>query len=200
MKTRWAILLAAIVVCCSLSAFAGPTIIIGDPSCNTWNSNLGPLISVTSSNTFSVTSNQLGGGYFGICNNTGTIWNFVDMKFLTTTIQPGDIDCSTSVFGACTVTAFNGGIDLLFSTPPNTNCQGDSCGIPKDQLMTVDLNTGGCIPKNPGDCSNNDGDWPSGLTFYAGTNQDAVIPTPEPTTFAMLGVGLLGVWQYRRRR
>ena len=199
MRFRWAILLTVVILGCTLSAFAGPTIQIGDPSCNSWNTNLGPLITVDSSNKFTISANSLGGGYFGICNGTNTLWSFVDMKFLTN-LLPSQIDCTTTVFGTCTKTAFAGGIDLLFQQPPNSNCQGDACGIPKNQLMTVNLNTGNCVPTTPTDCQNNDGDWTPGQGFFGGTNQNALIPAPEPTSIALLAFGLVGVWQYRRRQ
>jgi hypothetical protein len=200
MRTRWAVLVVAFVIGCSLSAFAGPGIVIGDPSCNTWNTANGPLINVSTANSFSLTTNQIGGGYFGVCNQSGQQWNFVDFKFLAD-LQPGDITCDGSdVFQNCSITAFTGGIDILFFNPPGTNCNGDNCGIPKDQLMTINLNKNGCIPTARNSCSNNDGDWPSFLTIFGGTNQSAVIPTPEPTTMALLGAGLIAVVRFRRRK
>lgn len=194
MRMRWVVLLAAIVVGCSLSAFAGPQIGIGDPSCNSWDYTLGPLINVNTSNQFNITTNLVGGGFFGVCNQTGVIWNTVDIKFIAGSFTPNDITCTSTVFDVCDKSETNGVIDLFFYIT-QTNSNGDSGGIPKNQVMTINLYSN-C---NPETTTCTQGEWPADFTLYGGTNTDAVIPTPEPVSLALLGTGMIGLLLRRRR-
>lgn len=195
MKMRWALLIIAVVVGCTVSAFAaGPQIGVGDPNCSSWNSSLGPLIYVNS-NQFSVETNILGGGYFGVCNQSGSIWTTVDFKFNGTL---SDIFCYSDVFASCSVTTLSGVTDIFFSDPKNGS-HGDAGGIPDNQLMTINLDTN-CTPTANNDCSGNDGDWPANFDLYGGANGPANIPTPEPATAILLTSGGVALWYRRRRR
>ena len=198
LKTRWAVLIIAVVVGCAASAFAsGPQIGIGDPNCNSWNSSLGPLLYVNSSNQFSVQANSIGGGFFGICNQSGSLWTTIDIRYI------GDLSgvtCTSTVFNSCVIdtTTFAGITDILFSNPKNGS-NGDSGGIPDNQLMTVNLDSN-CTPTSTNNCNNNDGDWPGGQVLYGGANGPANIPTPEPATAILLTSGSAALMYYRRRR
>ena len=110
MKSCWAVLAFALVIGCSLSAFAGPTIIIGDPACASWDTSLGPIQDVTDLNNFSFSANSIGGGYFGFCNKTGTQWKTVDFKFLSSTLPT--IICDSDIYTSCLVSAITGGYDI----------------------------------------------------------------------------------------
>ncbi len=196
MKTRWVVVVLLVVLGCSLSAFAGPQIGIGDPNCASWDSkDFGPLQNVGTSNSFTLTTNSTGGGFFGLCNKTGVLWSTVDIKVLTS-FTPTDVKCTSTVFNSCVVTTIDGGLDLFFSET-QTESQGDSGGIPKNQLMTVNLSTD-CDPATT-NCANAGGDWGGDVTFYGGTNQDATIPTPEPAAIVLMSTGL-GAEYFRRRR
>ena len=200
MRTRWAVcVLAFAMVGCSLSAFAGPRIVIGDPSCSSWNSDLyGALTDVMENNSFSFTANGNGGGYFGFCNQTGAQWTTVDFKFLSNTLPT--IICDSDIYQSCDVSTITGGYEILFSDPTNPSSNSDPGGIPDGHYLSINLNTDSCVPTANSDCSSNDGDWPQGLSFYGGTNQPASIPTPEPATLALISAGAAGLWQYRRRK
>jgi hypothetical protein len=199
---------------CSLYAHAGsPTIGLGDPDCNSWNQDLGQLFIIGESGSFTFTSNTNGGGYFGFCNQSGSILTTVDIKFVTTAFSPSDINCQSSVFQLCDKTQTGGVIDLFFHNP-QTDSEGDSGGIPNHQLMTINLNdptpvnlltaqtVNQCVPTERNDCSGNAGSWPAGLQFFGQGNGEAVIGSnvPEPGSILLVSSGLLALWRFRRRR
>ncbi|MGZ4835555.1 MAG: PEP-CTERM sorting domain-containing protein, partial [Terriglobales bacterium] len=106
--------------------------------------------------------------------------------------------CTTAngVFNSpCTITKNGDQFDLLFSggTGIPASCEGDE-NAPTEPggdledfcLMTVNLNTNGST-------TTTGGDWDS---IVLSGRADV----PEPATFALLGSGLAGLWQYRRRR
>jgi hypothetical protein len=199
----------------SLRAHAGsPTIGLGDPDCNSWNEDLGPLFFIGESGSFTFASNTNGGGYFGFCNQSGDGWTTVDIKFLTTTFTPEDIICQSSVFQNCDKTLNDGVLDLFFYNP-QTESHGDSGGIPNNHLMTINLNdptpsevsaltseaVDQCVPDHNTDCNGNTGSWP-GQQFYGQGNGQAVIPSnvPEPGSILLVSSGLMALWRFRRRR
>lgn len=200
MKTRWAVLIFVVVLFGSLSAFAGPTIIIGDPSCSSWNTSNGPIKDVTNLNSFSFSTNDIGGGYFGFCNKTGQQWTSVDFKFLSNSLPT--IFCNSDVYQHCDITAITGGFDILFHDPVNPNSNSDPGGIPDGHFLAINMNSPSstCTPSATNPCNGNGGDWPDDLTVYGGTNQSATIPTPEPATAILLTSGTAALWFRRRRK
>lgn len=188
------------IMACAVSAFAGPTIIIGDPACSSWDNSAGPIQSVSNLNNFSFTTNSIGGGYFGFCNNTGSQWTTVDFKFLSSTLPT--IFCNSDIYLTCDVTPITGGYDIKFSDPKNPSSNSDPGGIPDGHYLAINMNSPSatCTPTATNPCNGNGGDWPPLLTVYGGTNQDATIPTPEPAAIILVGTGLVALRQYRRRR
>lgn len=201
MNMRWAVFLVAVFF--SFCGFAsagtvGPQIGIGDPTCP---SDVSPFTSfqhIFSGNTFSVVPNSSGGGYFGICNQTGTTWSTLQVTALTTgTLTTADVHIYNSVFSTFSLAPITGGYKIDFSGGPGV---GSFCGdvpvtfeqpTPSGCLMTLNLNSDLDGNNNQVTDPNGAGDW---------TAVSVVTNVPEPTSLALLGSGLLCVWQYRRRR
>jgi hypothetical protein len=188
MRTRWAVLIVAVVLGCAGSAFAsGPEIGIGDPGCNTGGPFTGGLITIPP-NPFTITPNSSGGGYFGICNQGPTAIT-IDL------FDPGSVkpDCyfigAPTEFTNCDVNGTPGNFDILLSggTGLGSNCGGDDVEGPSGCLLIIDLNSTK-FSTDP----NGAGDFTAPLIGQ--------VNVPEPATIALLGAGLLGLWESRRRR
>jgi hypothetical protein len=199
MRTRWAVLMVAIVVCCAGSAFAsGPQIGIGDPTCP----GTGPYTQFLTipPDSFTIHPNSSGGGYFGICNQTGTTWHTIDLFGSTpTSFLPNCYFIGTPTeFTSCVVNGTTASFDIHLSggtglssfcggTDRNQdrNSQGDD-DSPSGCLLIIDLNN---------TQNSTDPNEAGGFNTLTGT-----VNAPEPAAFVLFGTGLLGVWEYRRRK
>ena len=184
MKSRWALLLA-LVIGCSVSAFAGPTIGVLDPSCPTSGNNAPPpgstFFDVTGggNNVFfsNFTSTANGGGVFIFCNdssNNTDIWKSVDFattNFLgsaadgvytftaTTAPEVAPITCAVAAQGFpqafLTCTVTITDSRILMDFRGTAD---NVNGIQPNQNMIVTLNTGVCVTSDT-TCTQNTGEW-----------------------------------------
>ena len=203
-----------IVMLASTHAKAGimdPRIGIGDPSCQSWNNNWGPLFNVTGT-TFTFTTDGVH-GFYGFCNMSSQDWTSLTLQVYNTGyIDPNQsltsqIQCSDAVFGGCTLDLTNNLLTITFA-----DCTGSNCGIKSfnnnnDEsaaFLWVDLYDDGCDPQSS-DCSNSTISWPANLTFAGGLNDTPPPPltppsVPEPATIILVGSGIAGAWRLRRKR
>ena len=179
----------AILACCFAFALItvqaraniDPSIGLGDPTC------YGDPPNNYTGGTLTFSSNSAGGGFVTFCNDTGHTLTFVDVKFINTPgYVLGDINCVSTAGYTCTET-FGSTIDLLFTLTSGH-------GIRDDHTFTFNLNNNQGLTD-----PNGIGGWGSSQTFFAAGNQSATV-IPEPASMLLVGSGLLGLWQLRRRR
>jgi hypothetical protein len=223
MKARWAVALVFLIAGSAVSAFAGPTIGVLDPTCN---KNTTGVIKVDDTfvhadNTVSLPSitSVNGGGTFTFCNLTQLYWtqvNFSVNNFLGLTPQtwnlgdptpsdPNMIQCSvgsgdTQSFLHCSVVVTQNSISMDFFGTDGAPGQGnDILGVRNNHTMTVTLNNGYCIT-GVSECTDNGG-WKDGsgnpITVAGAANG---IPAPEPASLVLLGAGLASMLLRQRKR
>lgn len=205
------LLLLFFVLGLTVAAHAG-RVVVQEPICdpNTAPNTLGPSALQSGFNPIGPIS---GGGVFTFCNGTGVQLNSMLIAITTPTVIPlSQVDCPSgsptsnplglAFFGCALATDpkdphiiyadFFGVLGPPFATYP---------GVPIDHSFTIDFN---CTAQdNDGVCLTfpNNVVWPQGTTSAGMVSNAPIITiptTPEPSTFLLLGAGLLAV--IRRRK
>ncbi|HEU5452051.1 MAG TPA: PEP-CTERM sorting domain-containing protein [Terriglobales bacterium] len=189
-----------------------PTIGIADPSCSSWNPAWGPLLTVTDGNAFTFSPNN-GGGFFGFCNQTSAQWTQLDIMLPATgpdfNYTTADITCTGGIYTFCDKTLLeNGYIDLFLHDPNNQTSASDPGGVHIGHFLTINLNDDQCDPTNPDTKSCTPlGSWANDVLFTGlgnggpGSAINAPVQSvPEPAAILLVGSGLAGLWELRRRK
>jgi hypothetical protein len=180
MRLRTSIFGLLIILVPAVMQAGNPHILIkGDP----------PNPTIITSDSFTLSANQFGGGVFTFQNESGGSWQ--SLEFTATLPLFTTITCGPGPFETCTIAQSPVGnnvlYDILFGPASNGG------GIKEGEIFSINLN-------DAGDDPNGVGSWGAGTTLSAEAN--TVNAAPEPSALLLLASGglLAGVFARRRRR
>jgi hypothetical protein len=170
-----------------------PRIGVGEPACQETDQ-------IVTSNTFTVSTDNNGGGQFFFCNQSGQNWQNMYF-FAQTSISPSDVVCDPGAFVMCQAFTSNLAPGYLYiefagvvGIPAPPLCPNGCPGVPNNEQFFVNFNCGdfeGCSP------------WPANLPFSVVANSNGLpLPVPEPASAALIGTSIVSgcAIKFRRRR